>query len=162
MRWLLCLLLALAAPGWAQLQDLDGRPHSVAELTADHQATVLVVWCSRCHSCRGVEGELASFAREGVKLYAVDPHPADDAQRVRSFLAEQGLSLEVLLDPAQSFLTGFGIDRTTTALVFDQAGKLRYFGPFQDYAAAAVEEVVSGHEVTVPTRPLQGCPIPRL
>ncbi|MGE0493037.1 MAG: redoxin domain-containing protein [Vulcanimicrobiota bacterium] len=161
MRWLICILLALAAPGWAQLRDLDGATHSVAGLAAGQKATVLVVWCSRCHSCRGVENDLAAFSRDGVRLFAVDPHPADDAQRVRSFLAEQGLSLEVLLDSDQSFLRQYQIDRTTTALVFDQTGKLRYFGPFQDYAAEAVDEVLGGQEVTVSTRPLQGCPIPR-
>lgn len=161
MKWLVWLLLALAAPGWAQLRDLEGAPHTVAELAAGQKATVLVVWCSRCHSCRGVEGDLAAFSRPGVRLLVVDPHPADDADRVRSFLTDQGLALEALLDPDQSFLRQYQIDRTTTALVFDQSGRLRYFGPFQDHAAVAVDEVLGGQEVTVPTRPLQGCPIPR-
>ncbi len=155
------LMLALAAPGWAQLRDLEGNSHSVAQLAAGQKALVLVVWCSRCHSCRNVERELATFSREGVRLCAVDPHPADSAERLRSFLSDQELALEVLLDPDQSFLDVFRIGRTTTALVFDQTGRLRYLGPFKEFAGPAVEDVLAGREVKVSTRPQQGCPIPR-
>lgn len=164
------LWASFLAPLSAQtLKGLDGRPHSIPELLAQRgtEALVLVVWCSHCGSCRGNERALAEYAAqngEQVKVYAVDPHPADTADRIRRFLAGQGLQMTVLRDPSQTLISSLKIDRTTTAMVYDREGRLRYLGPFQGdgkgFARDAVEDVLAGRDVSMKSRPLKGCLIP--
>lgn len=166
------LLGLLALPASAQaLRDLDGKARSIPELAAQPgtEAVVLVVWCSQCGSCRGGERALAEYAQHSgnkVRVYAVAPHPADSPERIKTFLTGQGLKLPVLRDVHQSLVKGLKIDRTTTALVYDKAGKLRYMGPFQGdgkgFARDAVDDLLAGREVGMKSRPLKGCPIPSL
>lgn len=153
------------------LRDLQGHSVTFEQLFShpETQAVVFVVWCSHCGSCRSLEKELTEYSKAGspeVKVYALDPHPSDSAERVRAFLAEQKLELPVLLDPSQAFTLSLRIDRTTTTLVYDRERQLRYFGPFRSneegYAKAAVQQVISGGRVETTHRPLRGCPIPRL
>ena len=168
MRGLLLLWLCCSLSAGAQsLQDLEGQPHTVADLLAPQktQALVLVVWCSHCGSCRQMEKDLEKYAQEAgpeVRVFAVTPHPADTPQRVRASLKEKESGLPVLRDPNQTLVSGLKVDRTTTALVYDKSAQLRYIGPFQeDQVGEVVEAVSSGREVEVVSRPLKGCPIPR-
>ena len=168
MRGLLLLWLCCSIAGSAQtLRDLEDKPHSVSELLtpAETEALVLVVWCSQCGSCRKIEKDLEKYSREvgpRVQVFAVTPHPADSPRRVSAFLQGNGSVLRVLRDPTQSLVNGLKIDRTTTALVYDKAARLRYLGPFQeDQVREVVAAVSSGREVEVVSRPLKGCPIPR-
>ena len=167
----LALLLGFVLPGAAQtnLRDLSGQAHSVAEMAAKPgtEAVVLVVWCSQCGSCRGVEREIASFAAadpDKVRVVAVAPHPGDSPDRIKTFLKGQGIKLEVMRDANQAMVRALHIDRTTTTLVYDKKGKLRYMGPFtgsgEGFAKDAVAQVLAGEEVSMKTRPLKGCPIP--
>lgn len=168
----LLLLLTLVSPGVAQtnLRDFNGQAHSVAEMAAraGTEAVVLVVWCTQCGSCRGSERELARYAAEDptrVRVVAVAPHPADTPDRIKKFLKGQGIKLEVMRDTNQALVRSMHIDRTTTALVYDKKGKLRYMGPFtgsgEGFAKDAVRDVLAGREVSMKTRPLKGCPIPK-
>ena len=169
----LLLLGLLTLPASSQtLRDLDGKPRSVPELAAQSgtEAVVLVAWCTRCGSCRGSERALAEYSSSlkgpKVKVYAVNPHPADSPERIKEFLAGQGLKLNILRDVNLTLVKGLKIDRTTTALVYDKTGKLRYIGPFQGdgkgFARDAVEDVLQGREVGMKSRPLKGCLIPSL
>ncbi len=169
---ILCTLLALGTPVFAQtnLRDLNGQAHSVAEMAAKPgtEAVVLVVWCSQCGSCRGIEREVASYAAEDpkrVRVVAVSPHPGDSPERIKKFLKGQRINLEVMRDANQAMVRALHIDRTTTTLVYDNKGKLRYMGPFtgsgEGFAKDAVREVLAGQEVSMKSRPLKGCPIPK-
>lgn len=162
--------LTVAAPAQT-LRDLEGKLHSVPELTAQKgtEALVLMVWCSQCGSCRGAERDVAAFAKQEadkVRLYLVDAHPADTPEKIKRFLVGQGLKLDVLRDTNQALISSLKIDRTTTTMVYDKKGKLRYFGPFQGdgkgFAEDAVADILAGREVGMKSRPLKGCPIPRL
>ncbi len=167
-RRLLLLWLFCSLPLSAQaLRDLEDKPQSVSELLApaETEALVLVVWCSQCGSCRGIEKTLETYAREvspQVRVLAVTPHPADSPERIRAFLKKSGLELPVLRDPTQTLVNGLKVDRTTTSLVYDKTGRLRYLGPFQvGQIREAVGAVLSGREAEPFSRPLKGCPIPR-
>lgn len=163
---LLGLLTILVGPVTAQpLVDLEGKPHTVEQLASQPglEALVLVVWCSRCASCRGVEHDLAEYtAKSGpqVKVYALSPHPTDSPERIKQFLVGQGIRLDVMRDVNQAMITPLKITRTTTALVYDKTGKLRYIGPFQGdgsgYARDAVKEILAGRDVSMKSRPLKG------
>ena len=169
---LFCVMLSLLAPSLAQtnLRDLNGQAHSVAEMVAKPgtEAVVLVVWCTQCGSCRGAEREVAKFAAEDpqkVRVVAVTPHPGDSPERIKKFLKGQGVKLEVMRDANQAMVSALHIDRTTTTLVYDNKGKLRYMGPFtgsgDGFAQDAVRQVLAGQEVSMKSRPLKGCPIPK-
>lgn len=158
----LLLLALLAGPTFT---DLDGRP--VTELTSPTGVVVMVVWCSTCGSCRANQAALDQLHRDyrdQVAVVALDAHPADTPERVRARLTEARSQLPVLFDPPGGMVDRLGIEFTTTTLVFDQAGTLRYFGPMVTeegpLARRAVEELLAGRDVTVPARPQAGCPLP--
>ena len=161
--WLCCCLIPAGAQS---LRDLDDNPLSVTTLLApeETETLVLVVWCTQCGSCRGVEDQLEAYAEEAgpeVQVFAVTPHPVDSPERVRAFLKQRKSGLRVLRDPTQALVSALKIDRTTTTLVYDKTGKLRYLGPFQkDQIAEAVEAISSNRAVEPVGRPLRGCPIP--
>lgn len=171
-RWLslLGILGWLLSPVSAQtLQDLQGQSRSVQELLAQPgtEALLLVVWCSHCGSCRTGERELARYAQQsppGLKVLALSPHPADTPDKIRRFLSGQGLSLEVVRDRQQALVRRLGITRTTTAILYDRRGQVRYLGPFQGdgagFASDAAQQLLAGREVTMSTRPQKGCPLP--
>jgi thiol-disulfide isomerase/thioredoxin len=171
LAFIACLMGIMVCSASAQsLRDLNGQAHSIPELTAQPgtEAVVLVIWCSQCGSCRGAERDLAEYSKQGadkVRVYAVDPHPSDTPEKIKRFLTGQGIKLNVLRDPGQALISGLKIDKTTTALVYDKTGKLRYLGPFQGdgsgFARDAVTQVLAGQEVSMKTRPLKGCPIPK-
>ncbi len=169
---LICAILTLIAPAFGQtnLRDLKGQAHSVAEMVAKPgtEAVVLVVWCTQCGSCRGSERAVAKLAAEDpkrVRVVAVTPHPGDSPERIKKFLKGQGINLEVMRDANQAMVRAMHIDRTTTTLVYDSKGALRYMGPFtgsgDGFAQDALREVLAGREVSMKTRPLKGCPIPK-
>ena len=164
---LLGLLLILIGPATSQsLTDLEGKPHTLAELASkpDQDAMVLVVWCSRCGSCRSGERDLAAYTANcgpRVKVYALSCHPTDSPERIKTFLSGQGIKLNVMRDPTQALVvTAMKIDRTTTALVYDKTARLRYIGPFQGdgkgFARDAVADILAGREVGMKSRPLKG------
>jgi RNA polymerase sigma factor (sigma-70 family) len=148
--------------------DLDGRKVTLRELQKDRKRTkkgviVLSFWCSFCGSCRRVEQRLDQLARkfEGeAAVLALDASAGETAARVREFAQKNGLSLPILLDPTGSTADLFGTKVTTTTVVIDGEGVLRYCGRFANgdhgYAEEALKAVLAGREVRVNTTPHDG------
>lgn len=171
--WGLALLVlgvmstASAEPLWSDSQGNQVTLSSMAQETPSG-LVMLVAWCSYCGSCRSVEHDLQALAseyRDRVSVAALSAHPADGPARVNEFLQSNGLDFRVLFDPVGGLVDTLGVERTTTALIYDKSGRLRYFGPLESgtskFAEDALESLLAGRSVTVPHRPQQGCPIPR-
>ena len=123
---------------------------------------MLTVWCSHCGSCRAMEQELAGVARDfrgKATVLALSAHPLDGPVAIRNFLEHRHLELEVVRDPQRHFCRLQGLRKTTTTLIWDGEGKLRYFGSFRGGAEAALRELIEGKKVTVPSTMQEGCPI---
>lgn len=148
---------------------LDGKRIKLSELQKDEKRTknglvVLSFWCATCHSCRHVERELAKLAGEysgRAAVIALDANADDTAQSVAAFAKKRGLTVPIVLDPSGRSADLFGISKTTTTVVVDGSGVLRYCGQFRQRGGAAsaeeaVKAVLAGKEVVVKTTPHVG------
>ncbi|MCI0459357.1 MAG: TlpA family protein disulfide reductase [Gemmataceae bacterium] len=150
------------------VQTLDGKSVKLSELQKDERRTkkgivVLSFWCTTCHSCRDVEHLLAKLSKdyEGqAAVIALDANADETAQDAAAFVKKKGLALPVVLDPSGHTADLFGIRRTTTTVVIDGNGVLRYCGQFRRGDGASAEEalkaVLAGREVAVKTTPHSG------
>ena len=151
------------------VRTLDGKTGKLSELQKDEKRTktgvvVLSFWCSSCSSCRRVEHDLDKLARDyqgQAAVIALDANAGETAERVTAFAKEKGLALSIVLDPGGRTADLFGTEVTTTTVVIDGKGVLRYCGRFGqgDEAAsaeAALKAVLAGKDVAVKTTPHDG------
>ena len=140
------------------VRALDGKAVKLSELRKDEKRTkkgviVLTFWCSTCNSCRRVEHHLDKLAKDyagQAAVIALDANADETAERVAAFAKEKGLALPIVLDPGGRTADLFGTEVTTTTVVIDGNGVLRYCGRFGQ-GEAALQAVLAGKEVAVKT-----------
>lgn len=159
MRWMLWLLLSAAAAAQT-LTGLDGSKVELSQLRRAGKPLVLMTWCSHCACCRSGEKTLLELAARypQMDMRALDAQFGDDAGQVRSYLQRQKLKLPVLFDPRGGLCRLLGIRTSTTALVWDRGGQMRYFGNLNGLAPA-LAQLQTGRAVAPASTPQQGCPI---
>src|SRR5205823_14576203 len=120
--------------------DLDGRVIQFSELRKDamrahHGVIVLSFWCSTCSSCRRVERYLDNLAKDyqgQALVLALDANAGEVPENVRAFAKQHSLTLPILLNPDGRAADIFGTEVTTTTVVIDGDGVLRYCGRFRE------------------------------
>ena len=155
------------------VRTLDGKSVRLSELQRDGKRTkngvvVLSFWCSTCHSCRDVEHVLAKLYKdyEGqAAVMALGANAEETTESVTAFLKEDRLELPIVLDPTGDTADLFGVNVTTTTVVIDGNGLLRYCGQFRHKDGGSAEEalkaVLAGKDVATKTTEHLGCPIMR-
>jgi peroxiredoxin len=151
------------------VRTLDGKTLKLSDLQKDGRRTkqgvvVLSFWCSTCSSCRRVEHHLDKLATDykgQAAVIALDANAGETAERVTAFAKEKALVLPIVLDPGGRTADTFGTEVTTTTVVIDGNGILRYCGRFGQgdetgSAEAALKAVLAGKEVAVKTTPHDG------
>lgn len=150
------------------ITTLDGKTIKLSELQKDAKRTkngvvVLSFWCSSCHSCRHYEAQLAKMAKDyagQAAVMALDANADDTAEGVAAFIKKKTLDLPVVLDQRGHSADTLGIKVTTTTVVIDGDGVLRYCGQFKAKGGASAEEalkaVLAGNEVAISTTPHNG------
>jgi thiol-disulfide isomerase/thioredoxin len=151
------------------LRSLDGKAVKLSELQKDAKRTnkgvvVFCFWCSTCSSCRRVEQPLDQLAKDyqgQALVVALDANAGETPENVRAFVKNKGLGLPIVLDPDGRTADLFGTAVTTTTVVIDGDGVLRYCGRFRGgdghaYAEDALKAVLAGKEVAVKTTPHDG------
>jgi thiol-disulfide isomerase/thioredoxin len=140
---------------------IAGKKRTLSELRQDAALSedgtlVLTFWCSFCHSCRDIEQRLDKLAKRysgKVAVIALDASSGETTEVVAEFAKENGLSLPIALNPSGTAADIFGVQVTTTTIVIDSKGILRYRGQFgasgHAYAAEALEAVLAGKDVRV-------------
>jgi thiol-disulfide isomerase/thioredoxin len=143
------------------VSDLEGKAWKLSDLhrkagLKNRTAVVLTFWCSFCHSCRHVEGHLDRLAKDydgKAAVFALDASAGETAESVAEFANEKGLSVPFLLNADGSLADLFGTGVTTTTVVIDAEGILRYCGQFghaaQPFAEDALKAVLAGKDVPV-------------
>lgn len=101
---------------------------------------------------------LAKESQGKAGVIALDASFGETQEGVTAFAKKKGLTLPIALSADGSAANVFGVNSTTTTVVIDRAGKLRYFGQFGDrdhaYAKDALTAVLAGKDVPVErTRP---------
>src|SRR5262249_49921189 len=119
-------------------------------------------------SCRRVENALDHLAKEyadGAIVMALDASAGETADNIRAAAKKAGLTLPIVLDPDGHTADVFGTQVTTTTVVIDADGVLRYCGRFNEPGSASAEDalkaVLAGKEGAVKTPRHDGCGIVR-
>lgn len=176
-RLLLPVLLALSLVACAPAQPLsqvlenhhfttlDGQKKTLSQLRRESPTGVVMLtfWCTMCKSCRASEKDLAAIAeshKDKALVTGVVASRYDNPDKVRAYLDKSGISLRLLLDDQSQLARDLKVDHTTTTLVLDAEGKLRYFGTLrkgdQEYAQKALDDVLQGRPVAQPLGPIYG------
>ena len=147
---------------------VNGKKWKLSELQQKADMTkdgtlVLTFWCSFCHSCRHVEHQLDKLAKQyqgKAGVIALDASDGETTEGVAEFAEERGLTLPIALDSSGAAADIFGVRVTTTTVVIDGHGVLRYRGQFGDrkhaFAEDALKAVLAGEEVRVKKTPHKG------
>ena len=137
---------------------IAGKTWKLSELQKNATMTgdgtlVLTFWCSFCHSCRHVEHALEALAKQyhgTVGVLALDASAGETTEGVAEFAKQRELTLPIALDGSGDI---FGTRVTTTTVVIDKTGVLRYRGQFGDeehaFAHDALRAVLAGEDVPV-------------
>jgi thiol-disulfide isomerase/thioredoxin len=141
--------------------SIDGKPQTLSQLRKNKDITedgtlVMTFWCSFCHSCRDVEMDLNELAEKyagTAGVIAIDASAGETTKGIAEFAKKKGLTLPIAITNG-AVADLFGIRVTTTTVVIDSKGVLRYCGQFADqqhsYAADALAAVLSDSDVAVP------------
>jgi peroxiredoxin len=147
------------------VRDLEGKTYRLSDLRKQTKSGVvsLTFWCSFCHSCRHVEERLDQFAGEQkgrAMVAAIDASAGETATEVTAFARKKGLSLPILMDAHGKAADLFGVKVTTTTVVIDGRGILRYRGRLlegeQFLAGDALKAVLAGEPVAPKETPQRG------
>ena len=170
------LELETQAPRFA-LPDPDGRIH---ELTPGASGYVVMFICNHCPFVIHVRDELArvgnDYADRGVQIVAinsnnVEAYPADSPENMKKTAAEWGLTFPYVFDEDQSVAKAYRAACTPDLFVFDSEQRLVYRGQLDDSRPsndkpvdgrdlrAALDDVLSGRDVSIDQRPSIGCNI---
>ena len=177
MKSLTILLLTLLVTVWAPAQPLGkalpefgfqtigGEELSLSELRKKSPTGVVLLtfWCTECASCRATEESLAQVTKEfagKAKVVAIASSKDDTPQTVQAYLDKHKPGIEVLMDPKGGFALHLGVDTTTTTVVLDQTGRVRYYGTLKRgnkfFAVDPLKQVLAKKIVGQPRGPRYG------
>jgi thiol-disulfide isomerase/thioredoxin len=147
------------------VRDLQGKRYRLSDLRKQTKSGIvsLTFWCSFCHSCRHVEERLDRLSRDyqgQAVIAAIDASAGETAAGVAAFAKQKGLSLPILMDAPGKAADLFGVKVTTTTVLIDGQGFLRYRGRLleeeQLYAGDALKSLLAGKPVERKETPQRG------
>ncbi len=168
------LNLGDAAPAWENLEGVDGRKHSLADL-ADKQAVVVVFTCNSCPVATDYEDRILAFSKKfagpdgnvGLVAINVNTIPEDRLPKMRERARAKGFDFPYLYDQTQEIGRAYGAAFTPEFFVLDKDRKVVYMGGMDDssvpntiehhYLVPAVEAALAGQQPEVDEAPAIGC-----
>ncbi len=162
-----------------QLRDARSETHQLSDWREKKLVVVvfLAVDCplSRLYAPRMAEMARA-FAPHGVGFVAIDSNQHDAPSDLLRYLHDHPLPFPLLKDVGNIVADQFGAERNPEAFVLDERRIVRYRGRIDDQylpgvqrsspsrcdLEIALEELLSGQEVSQPLCPASGCRISRL
>jgi peroxiredoxin len=163
-----------AAPAWTDLEGVDGRRHSLADL-ADRQVVVVVFTCNSCPIATDYEDRIIAIAKKftapggKVALVAINVNTIDEDQlpKMRERAEAKGFSFPYLYDPTQQIGKAFGAAFTPEFFVLDRQRKVIFMGGMDDssqvadvknkFLEPAIEAALADKPPKVAEAPAIGC-----
>lgn len=161
-----------------RLTGADGKQLGLSDL-ADKQAVVVLFLGTECPLARLYAPRLTElaneFAAQGVTFVGIDSNLQDTAEEIAAYAKEHGLPFPVLKDDGNIVADAYGAVRTPEVFVLDATRTVRYRGridgqyepglqktnnPRSDLKLA-LEELLAGKAVSVPSTEAVGCHIGR-
>jgi len=105
------------------LTDLNGKSWTLKDLKG--KVVLLNFWATWCPPCRKEMPDLETLTRrfgpQGLIILGIDD---EEAEKVKPFIAQQGITYPVLLDPGRKVNTLFGIEGIPKTFVYDRDGNI--------------------------------------
>lgn len=130
------MLLCLGGKASAQLpsvtlKDLTGKSVRTDTLSNNGKPFIIdffATWCKPCNrELKAIHEVYPDWQEEtGVKLIAVSIDQAQNINKVKPLVDEQGWEYEVLLDPNSDFKRALGIQMIPYVLIVDGSGNIVY------------------------------------
>ncbi|MDX2130996.1 MAG: thioredoxin family protein [Planctomycetota bacterium] len=167
---------AFAAP------DTDGKTHSLAEATKEGKIVVLQWFNAGCPWVKMHYGAKANtfndlhakYASKGVQFYAVASNAPGTQGSGKDFNAKAKtdwkMPYPILLDESGTIGRSYNAANTPLMVIIGKDGKVAYYGAIDDasetdapgktnYVAKALDEMLAGTNVTVPSTKPYGCSV---
>jgi peroxiredoxin len=171
--------LGTLAPGFTLPDTVSGNQLSLQELKGE-KATVVMFLSNHCPYVKHVNSELVKMGNEyqpkGVKFIAISSndvvsHPDDAPDKMKETAQQWGYPFPYLYDESQQVAKAYDAACTPDFYIFDKDLKLVYRGQLDDSRPsnqvpltgkdmrAALDNIISGKEVSPYQRPGIGCNI---
>lgn len=146
----LVLFCAMATTASAQLpsvklKDINGKVIDTAKLSNDGKPFIISFFATWCKPCNRELSAIAEVYDEwqketGVKLYAVSIDKAQNANKVKPLVNQNGWPYEVMLDPNSEFRKSFGGEMIPFVIICDGNGKI--IEKHNGYTEGSEEEII--------------------
>lgn len=113
----------MALPANMQLTRLDGSTVSAADWQGG--PVVINLWASWCPPCRREMPMMADVAAKESQVPILFVNQGEGAQAIRRYLAQEGIAVPALLDPAMQMTAHFQTMGLPATLFIDRDGQLR-------------------------------------
>lgn len=158
------------------LTAADGSSVTLAELSAQHDATVLVFWSAGCPCVRRYQARVDALVEryvpgDRVHVVAVASNAGESWEDARRVAAERGVRVPLFRDEGGAVAKLVGARSTPTAAVLDRKGRVRFLGWIDNerepgaadrepWLESAIEGVLANRSFASRT-PTWGCTITR-
>lgn len=169
------LTIGEPAPEWKDLEGVDGKKHSLADLK-DKEVIVIAFTCNTCPYAVDYEDRMIAlaekFSKEGkVAVVAINANlvEADLLPAMKQRAEEKKFNFPYLHDATQAVARSFGATRTPEFVVLNKERKVVYIGALDDssdaakatkhYIADAVTAALAGKTPAITETPPVGCAV---
>jgi len=148
----ICVIFALSCTKlYAQLpsvvlRDINGNAVRTDTLNNGGKPFIIDFFATWCHPCnrelKAINEVYEDWQKEtGVKLYAISIDQAQNINKVKPLVDENGWSYDVLLDPNSEFKRALGIQMIPFTIICDGNGKIVF--KHNGYTDGAEEELIA-------------------
>lgn len=160
-----------------ELKGVDGKVYSLEKLNSK-KGVVIIFACNHCPYVQAYEKRILNIQKDyenylnviAINSNSDDNYPEDSFEKMIERSNEQGFNYYYLRDEDQSVAKAFGATHTPEIFLFDKDLKLNYHGKIDDnwqepenvrtdYLRDAIDEMLSGKEISIPETFSIGCTI---
>ncbi len=160
-----------------QLLATDGKTYSLKSF-ADKKALIVIFSCNHCPYVQAYEDRIIEIQKDYAKdaqVIAISSnedinYPEDSFDNMKKRAKEKGFNFPYLHDETQSIAKAYGATHTPEIFLFDRERKLVFHGKIDDnwqepknvqqkYLRNALDELLSGKQISVPETFTIGCTI---
>lgn len=126
------------------LKDINGKSVSVDTIGTHGQPVIVDFFATWCKPCRRELNAIAEvyddWKKEGVRLVAISIDEAQNVQKVKPLVAQEGWEYQVLVDVQGDVKRAFGIQSIPFVAVIDGKGNVVY--RHTGYTDGGEEEII--------------------